>query len=73
MRYLLYVFVIINLLNSSQLKAEDVLTIGIAGTNGVAREMVYLLAATFEKNPNVKINFIVREGESYKKDLKKML
>jgi multiple sugar transport system substrate-binding protein len=74
MRYILYFFVIINLLYPDQLKAEEVLTVGVAGTNGVAREMVYSLAATFEKQtPNVKIRFIVREGESYKKDLRNML
>ena len=74
MRYLLHILVIVNLLYSHQSRAEDVLTIGIAGTNGVARELVYFLASAFEKQtPNVKIRFIVREGESYKKDLQNML
>ena len=74
MRYLLHILVIVNLLYPHQSRAEDVLTIGIAGTNGVAREMVYFLASAFEKQtPNVKIRFIVREGESYKKDLQNML
>jgi multiple sugar transport system substrate-binding protein len=66
--------VIVNLIYSHQLKAEDVLTVGIAGTNGEAREMVYYLATAFEKlTPNVKIRFIVREAESYKDDLQNML
>jgi multiple sugar transport system substrate-binding protein len=74
MPYLLNVLVIVSLLYSHQSKADDVLTVGVAGTNGVAREMVYFLAAAFEKQtPNVKIRFIVREGESYKNDLQNML
>ena len=74
MRHLLNVLVIASLLYSHQSKADDVLTIGVAGINGVAREMVYFLAAAFEKQtPNVKIRFIVREGESYKNDLHNML
>ena len=74
MRYLSYILVTLNLLYSHLSRAEEVLTIGVAGTNGVAREMVYFLAAEFEKQtPNVKIRFIVREAESYKDDLQNML
>ena len=74
MRHLLNVLVIVSLLYSHPSKSEDVLTIGVAGTNGVAREMVYFLATAFEKQtPNVKIRLIVREGESYKNDLQNML
>ena len=74
LRYILFFLIIINLLYSHQSKAEDVLTVGIAGTNGVAREMVYTIAAAFEKkNPNVKVKFIVKEGESYKSELQHML
>ena len=74
LRCILFFLIIINLLYSHQSKAEDVLTVGIAGTNGVAREMVYTIAAAFEKkNPNVKVTFIVKEGESYKSELQHML
>jgi multiple sugar transport system substrate-binding protein len=74
LRCIILFFIVFNLLFSQQSKAEEVLKIGIPGTNGVAREMAYILAADFEKkNPNVKIEFIVKEGESYKKGLQSML
>lgn len=74
MSYVLYIFITLYLLLSNLSQAEDILKVGMPGTNAVGREEVYELARAFEaQNPDVKIVFVVSEGEIFKKTLQQQL